>query len=133
MRADVKPPMVVKLTVFLFGVLAFLSWVAFGRSSGTTDTLAALLRTIPAHLAFIGVLSNTRFGRRVAVVVLLLLCLSGAVGILAAMSSFSSSPALAILAMLLVFGIFVWAGFYIFGTSTRAYYSCVCTAGVQKE
>jgi uncharacterized membrane protein len=126
MTTDLKKPITVKITVLLFGLLAFLSWVALGSSApGTTNTLVALLRAIPATLAFVGVLSNTKLGRAVAVAVLLLLCLSGAFGLLAAFQSYATSPALALVAAAVVVGIFVWAAFYTFGASTRAYYSAV--------
>ncbi|WP_310446978.1 hypothetical protein [Thiobacillus sp.] len=123
---DVKKPVAVKITVILFGLLAFLSWVALGRSEpGTSNTLAAVLRAFPATLAFIGVLSNTKLGRQVAVAVLFLLCLGGVFGLLAAIKSFASSPVLAIVGVAMVIGIFLRAGFYVFGASTRAYYSAV--------
>jgi uncharacterized membrane protein len=126
MPTNLQRPITVKITVVLFGLLAFISWVAIGSSEpGTTNTLVALLRAIPATLAFVGVLSNTKVGRAFAVVVLLLLCLSGVFGLLAAFQSFATSPALAGVSVAVVVGIFVWAAFYTFGTSTRAYYSAV--------
>lgn len=126
MPTDVRKPITVKVTIVLFGLLAFLSWVALVRSEpGTIHTLVALLRTIPATLAFIGVLSNTKFGRAVAVAVLFLLCISGVLGLLAALKSFSSTPVLAVAAAAIAVGIFVWAALYTFGTSTRAYYSAI--------
>jgi len=126
MATNLQRPITVKITVGLFGLLAFLSWVALGSSEpNTTSTLVALLRAIPATLAFLGVLSNTKVGRAFAIAALFLLCLSGVFGLLAAFQSFSTSPALAVVAVALVMGIFVWGAFYTFGASTRAYYSTV--------
>ncbi|HYA37729.1 MAG TPA: hypothetical protein VEI74_05600 [Candidatus Methylomirabilis sp.] len=126
MQPQLQKPITVKITIGLFGVLAFFSWVALINSQpGSTNTLVALLRAIPATAAFVGVLSKTRIGRIVAISVLFVLCLSGIFGLLVTARSFAQSPMLSLVTFVLVVAIFAWAVLYTFGAATRTYYSAL--------
>lgn len=123
-QAPLRKPVIVKATILLFGLFAFFSWVSFGQLiDNPSQQVASYLRIVFTNAAFIGVLSNTRIGRRFALVFFSVLCIGGGTGAFAAIHALHESAASSTAILVLVVAIFAWSYAYAFGKAARNYYT----------
>lgn len=124
---SIPKPWIVKATIAGLGVLAFLS-VAACRSIHEqlpAQAVASILQVLAANVAFLGVLTGTRLGRRAAITVLALIAVSGLFGVFVGLRSIASAPVVGASAITLSIGFILWFWAYAFGTSARRYYSAL--------
>jgi hypothetical protein len=122
-QAPLQKPTIVKATIILFGLFAFISWVSLGQGvDSPAQQIASILRITFTNAAFIGVLSNTRIGRRIALVFFSVLCIAGVTGAFAAIHALQERAASSTAILVLVIAIFAWSYAYAFGKAARDYY-----------
>lgn len=122
---SIEMPRIVKGTSVGLGLLAFFSIVA-GTSVHEQlpeQAISTTLRAVAANIAFVGVLSGTKVGRWMAIVVLGVLATGGAFGLVVGVRGFTVSPVLSAALLALSVGLILWFGAYSFGRSARTYYA----------
>ena len=122
---SIERPWIVKGTLVGLGLLAFFTIVACASipEQAPSQAIAIVLRALAANIAFIGVLSGTKIGRRAAIVVLCLIAIAGVCGLVFGVRGFWASPVLSAALLALSAGFIMWFIAYTFGRSARAYYS----------
>lgn len=117
-------PWIVKATVFGLGVLALFSLVACRSITEElpAQAVANVLRALAANAAFIGVMSGSKFGRWVTIAVLALCSVGASFGLYLGVQTFTSTPILGGVTLLLSAGLILWFYAFAFGKSARNYY-----------
>jgi hypothetical protein len=122
---SIEKPRIVKGTLVGLGLLAFFSIVAHTsiHDQPPEQVIATALRAVAANIAFVGVLSGTKVGRWLAIVVLGVLATGGALGLVVGVRGFAASPVLSAALLALSVGLILWFAAYSFGGSARNYYA----------
>lgn len=76
MPNTVLRPAAVKLAIFIFGILAFKSWVdVSAKNSESVEMLFPLALAIPLNIVFIALMSDAKIGRVLAIITSVLLAI----------------------------------------------------------
>lgn len=133
MRNTPARPISVKAAIFIFGILAFKSWYDVNnRNSESLEVFLPLVLAVPINIAFIGLISDSRVGRVLVVVISALFAVLGALSWL--MLLFSTeiiSPQFVVITILL-FLFLTWFAAYSFGKASRTYYSKIIKNKTEK-
>ena len=117
-------PWIVKATIVVLGILAFSSLVACRSVADdvASQAIANVLRAFAANAAFIGIIVGSKLGRRVAIGFLALCAVGACFGIYIGARTFTTTPVLGGITLLLCFAFILWFYAYTFGETSRAYY-----------
>lgn len=124
MKNRVTRPFSVNFAIFLYGILAFKSWLDVNsKNSESIETLIPLALAIPLNFIFISLLSDSKFGRISALILSVFLALLWLVYLLILLGSSETLYfQLWVAASLWIFYMF-WLVSYAFGRKARAYYA----------
>lgn len=124
MNDQQQKPLVVRATTICFGVLAFASIIACRSIANQQpeQAVSSMVQLLAANLAFIGVLSGTKFGRKVTICVLGLMAVGATFGFVTAFLNFKSQPFMSVLLFMLSASWIYWFYAYSFGRNARDYY-----------
>ena len=124
MRNTAPRSIAVKTATFIFGVLAFQSWLDVNtKNSESLEILLPLVLAIPINIAFIGLISDANIGRVLAVIISALLGILGSSYWLMLLFSNETTSFQLVATTILLFLFLGWLAVYSFGKTTRAYYS----------
>ena len=124
MQNTAPRPIAVKTAKFIFGVLAFQSWLDVNtKNSEPLELLLPLVLAIPINITFIGLISDAKIGRVLAVIIAALLGILGSLYWLMLLFSSETTSFQFVAPTILLFLFFGWLAVYSFGKTTRAYYS----------
>lgn len=117
-------PWIIKATIVGLCLLAFFSLAACRSiaEDNPAQAIANILRALAANAAFVGVLTGSKLGRRVAVVVLALCAVGACFGIYIGVQSLTSQPILASTILFLSVVFILWSYAFAFGAPARNYY-----------
>ena len=117
-------PTTVKIAIFIFGILAFKSWLDVStKNSESVEVLLPLALAVPLNITFIALISDAKFGRVLAIIISipLAILIAGYWLVLSLSSNATQLHFFATTTTLLLF--LAWLLAYSFGKNTRAYYS----------
>ncbi len=119
-------PTAVKTAIFIFGILAFKAWLDVNtKNSESLEVLLPLALAIPINIAFIGLISGSKIGRLLAIIISAILSLVGAAYWLTLFFS-AEITSLHLAATTIFLSLFLtWLANYSFGKTTCSYYSAV--------
>lgn len=123
MPNTVPRPAAVKFAIFIFGILAFKSWVDVStKNSESVEVLFPLALAIPLNIVFIALMSDAKIGRVLAIIISVLLEILIAGYWLALLLSSNATPLHFFAITTVLFLFLAWLLAYSFGKNTRAYY-----------
>ena len=127
-------PIAVKTAIFIFGILAFQSWFDVNtKNSESLEILLPLVLAIPINIAFIGLISDAKIGRVLAVIISALLGILGLSYWLMLLFSNETKYFQLVAATILLFLFLGWLAVYSFGKTARAYYSGVIKNKIEQH
>ena len=117
-------PLIVKMTIWLLGMLALISLIACRNFSEELpdQNVANALRAMAANFAFVGAISGTRLGHGAVMGVLGLGSIGACFGVYSGIQILPKTPLLGLSALLPSLGFIAWFYMYTFGTAARTYY-----------
>ena len=116
-------PIAVKIAIFIFGLLAFKSWLDVNaKNSESLEILLPLALAILLNTAFIGLISDAKIGRVLSVIIATLLALLGLSYWLMLLFSAEVKTFQLIATTMFLFLFLFWLAAYSFGEAARAYY-----------
>ena len=127
-------PIAVKTAIFIFGILAFQSWFDVNtKNSESLEILLPLVLAIPINIAFIGLISDAKIGRVLAVIISALLGILGLSYWLMLLFSNETTYFQLVATTILLFLFLGWLAVYSFGKTARAYYSGVIKNKIEQH
>ena len=127
-------PIAVKTAIFIFGILAFQSWFDVNtKNSESLEILLPLVLAIPINIAFIGLISDAKIGRVLAVIISALLGILGLSYWLMLLFSNETTYFQLVATTILLFIFLGWLAVYSFGKTARAYYSGVIKNKIEQH
>ena len=134
MRNTAPRSIAVKTATFIFGVLAFQSWLDVNtKNSESLEIVLPLVLAIPVNITFIGLISDAKIGRVLAVIISALLGILGLSYWLMLLFSNETKYFQLVAATILLFLFLGWLAVYSFGKTARAYYSGVIKNKIEQH
>ena len=134
MQNTAPRPIAVKTAIFIFGILAFQSWFDVNtKNSESLEILLPLVLAIPINIAFIGLISDAKIGRVLAVIISALLGILGLSYWLMLLFSNETTYFQLVATTILLFLFLGWLAVYSFGKTARAYYSGVIKNKIEQH